>query len=401
MGWNDKMETLAHWVVTGKRGAAVRKGVDISSDLVTVLEPGTAVVSAGAPLGETGGRLRLVSPAAGFASVKVLRSTDNGAVAAEVKAPKAATLRAPADGPLPLYYVNCDACEDRRALLEAECERHRMEPRRVAATTPDSPAYRDAAADDARAPHMIPTDDVATGAGANAIILSFLEAFRAAAAGPGDGPRLVTEDDVVFSPNFRRRLETLGDHAPRDADAMWLWSSTWDESREALGIPEPNGGHRAGAYYDEWPRYAKGHGGWKGALVITCQPGICLCTKRGAARIADAIDACTREGRWKPFDVMMPTVGARRDGGDLAQPRMYLAGDLELLTPTKLKSVRACESHKAAAADAILRADDAAALLERALVQRDAAADAALGEIVVFGVLSLSRSLSLVKPLFF
>ena len=228
-----------HWTVTGKRGAAVRATVDIESPLVTVLAQGTAVVSAGSPTGLENGRIRLVSPADGFASVKVsarlrlpfqrapcpsqvLREetapplpasppatetmsaesveldrllAENGGDEARRAPPAAMPLRSPqknramripADATLPLYYVNCDACEERRQLLEAQCANLKMDPRRVRATTPTDDAYAAAAADLARAKHMIPTDEVSTGAGANAIILSFLDAFRKAAEGSGD-----------------------------------------------------------------------------------------------------------------------------------------------------------------------------------------------------------------------
>ena len=212
----------------------------------------------------------------------------------------------------------------------------------------------------------------------------------------------MSEDDATFGPAFRRRLEALGESAPWDADAMWLWSSTWDENREALGIPEPDApklGWGPGRYYTKWPRYAKGHGGWKGALVITCQPGICLCTRVGAARVAAGIEASLLEGRWKPFDVLIPTMGARRDGGDLDAPRMYMAGDLELLVSAKLKSVRAKESHKAAAAAAILCDPTAPDLLERAMVQKDGEADAALGDIVTASLQKYQRERTLIKQL--
>lgn len=404
MGWNDKLDAgLAHWVVCGKRGAAVRSGVAIASELVTVLAPGTAVVSAGAPTVEANlERLRLVQPAAGYVSRKVLKRVDAPETPAPIKAPalpKPPSLKTPVSAKLPLYFVNTDACGDRRALQEKQCAALNMVPRRVRAVTPTCAAYVAAQDDPARSPHMIPTDDVATGAGANAIVLSFLEAFRAAAAGAGDAheARLVSEDDAHFPADFRARLAVLAEKVPAGVDAVWLWSSTYAESREQLGIPEPPGGHGAGAFYETWPRYARGAGGWKGALVITCQPGICLTTRRGAAKIADAIAAAMARERWQPFDVAMPTLGARSET-DASLPRMVLAADLALMTQVTLKSVRAKESHKAAARESLLAAPEAGALLERS-ASGDHAADAALGEIITTKLKRAVAERNLVKQL--
>ena len=173
---------------------------------------------------------------------------------------------------------------------------------------------------------MIATGHVATGAGANAIVLSFLNAFRRVASEAIE-PCLVTEDDAEFPRDFRARpsgnrnasnmrqesttrckrdrtfvasrsvgrpgggasrsrprrragarLAALGANSPADADVLWLWSSTFIENRQKLGIPEPPGGHGIGAVYTgKWPRYAAASGDWLNAPVLTCQPGICLC----------------------------------------------------------------------------------------------------------------------------
>ena len=181
---------------------------------------------------------------------------------------------------------------------------------------------------------MIATGHVATGAGANAIVLSFLNAFRRVASEAIE-PCLVTEDDAEFPRDFRApaerqskrvdcvkraaqhaanaiehpslrgrsavlasrprrrrvarprsrprrragaRLAALGANSPADADVLWLWSSTFIENRQKLGIPEPPGGHGIGAVYTgKWPRFAAASGDWLNAPVLTCQPGICLC----------------------------------------------------------------------------------------------------------------------------
>ena len=98
MGWNDPLETQVHWVVTGKRGAAVRAGVEIESALETILETGTAVVSDGSPVALEGvklQRIRLVAPVIGYVSTKVLRRCE---APPEGKAPaiKGPAVRAPA-----------------------------------------------------------------------------------------------------------------------------------------------------------------------------------------------------------------------------------------------------------------------------------------------------------------
>ncbi|KAH8093359.1 PAP fibrillin [Aureococcus anophagefferens] len=316
MGWNDKLDAgLAHWVVCGKRGAAVRSGVAIASELVTVLAPGTAVVSAGAPTVEANlERLRLVQPAAGYVSRKVLKRVDAPETPAPIKAPalpKPPSLKTPVSAKLPLYFVNTDACGDRRALQEKQCAALDMVPRRVRAVTPTCAAYV-AAQNDPRSPHMIPTDDAAT-ARARTRSSELPRGLPGGGGGRRRRPRgAPRERGRRPLPADFARLAVLAEKMPATV-TRWLWSSTYAESREQLGIPEPPGGHGVGAFYETWPRYARGAGGWKGALVITCQPGICLTTRRGAAKIADAIAAAMARERWQPFDVAMPTLGARSE----------------------------------------------------------------------------------------
>ena len=75
-----------------------------------------------------------------------------------------------------------------------------------------------------------------------------------------------------------------------------------------------------------------------------------------------------------------------RSDDDRTLPRMYLAGDYELLAPVTRRSVRARESHRAASVDAALAAPDAAALLEAALEKGDGEATQALGSAIQAGL---------------
>ena len=155
-------------------------------------------------------------------------------------------------GPLPLFYMNVDASTDRANFVDAQCELHEFLPRRVSAVTPFCDAY--AAAEAAHGSRFMEEVDKWTGAGANAINLSFVKAFEAAAEGP-DEIAVVCEDDTAFAHDFRPRLKACAKAlVDRGLDCLWMGGANlW----MGWAKPETYGETGQGLVFPDWPVYVE------------------------------------------------------------------------------------------------------------------------------------------------
>ena len=162
------------------------------------------------------------------------------------------------------------------------------------------------------------------GPAANAIVLSWLAAFRAAAK-RREPWALVGEDDTVFAIDFRDRLCALGDRLPARAFGVFL---------HALGVPKalapfsehsemefapPATGWGKGSVFDAWPTYRTA----PDQKVMSGDPAICLVTPLGAEAIGDAIERELSTRPWHPFDQVIPYLAAASGPA----PRIFLAAD--------------------------------------------------------------------------
>jgi len=259
---------------------------------------------------------------------------------------------------LDLFYVNCQESRKRNDFQQLQALQHNFKAHRVEAVIPASPEYVEVSGSPDMGPLMIPVAEVSTGAGANAILLSFLKVFHLVADAGCNGASgclcdasycaIITEDDLCVPGSFRARLAALVAALPADAHGAWLTTSTF--AGRALGAtpfdgPEPgaeDAGLGAGRFYIEWPRYGERcERGWAGRLVMPCEPAACIVTCEGARAFALALKARLLARPWRPFDVTIPELivassaaPRTKDGAeDGAGLKFFLAADPELVAP--------------------------------------------------------------------
>lgn len=225
-------------------------------------------------------------------------------------------------GRVPFLCINVESSTERLAWQREQCAGLDLRVVPVAAVVPGSAAFETARGTFGAL--WMQGENEWRGPAANAIVLSWVAAFRAASKRPEPWV-LVGEDDAVFAADARPRLDALREALPRGACGVFL---------HALGVPKalaphsehsemtfaaPPGGWGRGRVFSAWPTYATA----PDQRVMSGDPAVCLVTPAGADRVAEEMERELRTACWNPFDQIVPYLPIAAS----KKPRLLLAGD--------------------------------------------------------------------------
>lgn len=206
-------------------------------------------------------------------------------------------------GPLPYFYINLASAVDRRELQETQASAHNLRTVRVTAVHP--PFSPEVLAMYGERMMFGPMDDNSDAQLANAIVLSFLQALRAAVleAAPFC---IISEDDAMPLLDFRARLEALWRSAPRDVQGLCLHSSSLAIHAQISGLLGEVG-LEGPLVFKEWPCYGARHP-WAGHEVICNDPMMFLLSHQAAETLVIAVEQALTRQQWSPADWLVPEI---------------------------------------------------------------------------------------------
>lgn len=196
---------------------------------------------------------------------------------------------------LEFYCINLESNAKRLALQREQASQHALDVIPVLACVPHDTTYN--AAIEQHANRMMQGETMWRRPAANAIILSWLKAVRRASTST-QAVVLIGEDDVVFPPDFRRRLDLL---EGQDCFLHALGMPFSLSEQDGMKFKAPPAGWGPGHVFESWPVYES----QPSCRVMAGNPAVVLIRPTTAARLAVVLETALATETWNPIDQLL------------------------------------------------------------------------------------------------